>query len=100
MAFPCLASKAAQFGLVNQVVAKGEALNGALQLAERIVANAPLAVREAKACVDEMTQQGMDDSAAFERSKRAMAFLARTDDFFEGPRAFIEESNNSAFSCL
>ena len=68
---------------------KGEALEGALKLAARITVNAPLAVFEAKACVEEM--KGMTEKEAFARSNRGMSFLARTPDFKEGPRAFIEK---------
>ena len=88
---PMSAEKAAQYGFVNRLCAPGESLNEAIKLAEAIAVNAPLAVREAKACVDEIRNQGMDDDAAFKRSGQGMRVLSRTPDFKEGPRAFIEK---------
>lgn len=88
---PIDGAKAVHYGLANVLTENGEALKGALALAARIVTNAPLAVREAKACVDEMTQKNMTDKEAFARSNRAMGYLAQTPDFREGPRAFIEK---------
>ena len=82
-----------QFGFVNRLTPPGESFNEAIKLAEAIVANAPLAVREAKACVDQIRNEGMDDAAAFKRSLQGMGMLSRTPDFKEGPKAFIEKIN-------
>ena len=81
--------RAHELGLVNAVTPAGACLDGALKLAERIVVNAPLAVREAKKCMDEMVF--MSDKEAFERSGQAMVSLSRTPDYREGPLAFIEK---------
>src|SRR5579885_2317557 len=48
---PITAERAAAFGMVNQVVEPGEARAAALALAERITANAPIAVRESRRVV-------------------------------------------------
>ena len=88
---PMSADKMHQYGLVNQVVEQGKALEAAIALAERITINAPLAVREAKAVVDEINQKSMDDLTAFKRSGQGMMKLAKTPDYKEGPRAFIEK---------
>src|SRR5690242_6686946 len=48
---PIPAGRAYEFGLVNEVVEEGEALNAAMALAERICANAPIAVRLSRAVV-------------------------------------------------
>ena len=55
--------KAQQYGLVNDVTEIGKALEGALKLAQRIEVNAPLAVREAKACIDEIDPSTSDEKA-------------------------------------
>jgi enoyl-CoA hydratase len=88
---PIPASRAYELGFVNEVVPKGQALDAAVKLAERITVNAPLAVREAKAAADAMMQESLSDAAAFERSNFSMAYLAKTPDFKEGPKAFIEK---------
>mmetsp|Transcript_106898 Transcript_106898/g.312535 ORF Transcript_106898/g.312535 Transcript_106898/m.312535 type:complete len:263 (+) Transcript_106898:65-853(+) len=87
---PC--ARARELGLVNEVVEPGRenVLNAALKLAERVTVNAPLAVREAKACVDEFATRGADQ-ANLKRSNQGMAKLAKTPDYQEGPRAFIEK---------
>lgn len=86
---PISAKKAEKYGLVNRVVENGKAFEGALEFAQRILVNAPLAVREAKMCVDEMSL--MNDKDAFDRSNVGMMNLFQTPDFKEGPRAFIEK---------
>ena len=45
---PLPAERAHALGLVNELVAPGEALRAALALAERVSANAPVAVRESR----------------------------------------------------
>src|SRR5215217_7735527 len=49
------AEEAREIGLVNRVVAEGEALNAAMELAAEISANGPLAVRHAKAAANRST---------------------------------------------
>lgn len=91
---PMTVERAYQLGLVNQIC-EGEGreavMQAALALAERITVNAPLAVREAKACVDEFVTASLSDQDALERSTKGMAKLFTTPDFMEGPRAFIEK---------
>lgn len=88
---PINAQRAYEVGLVNQVVPRGQALEAALQLAGRLTVNAPLAVQESKAAVDAMSQAALSDEAGFTRSAFAFKYLARTADYKEGPRAFIEK---------
>lgn len=89
---PIDAARAHQLGFVNVLAEPGleSTLNAALGLAERICVNAPLAVREAKACIDEMTTRGMDQ-ADFDRSNQGLIKLFKTPDYKEGPKAFIEK---------
>jgi len=86
---PISADRAYALGFVNRVVRPGTAVESALALADRICENAPLAVREAKVQVDKTRLE--DDEAAFQRSTEGMIRLFQTEDFKEGPRAFIEK---------
>eukprot|EP00927_Polykrikos_kofoidii_P071214 TRINITY_DN67513_c0_g1_i1.p1 TRINITY_DN67513_c0_g1~~TRINITY_DN67513_c0_g1_i1.p1 ORF type:complete len:266 (-),score=60.51 TRINITY_DN67513_c0_g1_i1:67-864(-) len=90
---PISCERAEKLGLVNVVSEEGRenVLAAALALAERINVNAPLAVREAKACVDEFAAAAMDDATGFARSEKGTGMLAKTPDFFEGPKAFVEK---------
>ena len=86
---PISAERAHHFGLVNELCEPGTALDTAIALAERIATNAPLAVQESLAAM--RSTQGVDDETAFRMSSEAMARLASTEDFAEGPLAFIEK---------
>jgi enoyl-CoA hydratase len=86
---PIDAERAHHFGLVNELVEPGQAFEAALALAERITVNAPIAVRESRRALLE----GMlaDDDSAWKVTFDAMAKAMATEDFAEGPRAFIEK---------
>ena len=86
---PITAERALEFGMINQLVEPGQAVTAAMAMAERICANAPLAVRESRAVV--MAIDSEDDDTLWKMSNRAMANLMATEDFAEGPRAFIEK---------
>jgi enoyl-CoA hydratase len=86
---PISAERAHHFGLVNELCEPGEALAKATELARRITVNAPLAVRESLAVV--RAARDLDDDEAFRLSNQAMGRLAATEDFAEGPLAFIEK---------
>jgi enoyl-CoA hydratase/carnithine racemase len=83
------AGRAAELGLVNHVAAKGEALHAAIRLAERIAANAPVAVRESL----QVARQAFDhdDRTLFALGLEAQERIKLTEDFKEGPLAFIEK---------
>ncbi len=83
------AERAHHFGLVNELCPPGEVLAAAKALAERIAANAPIAVRESRRLILEAPTQ--TDSEGIVEGGRAIARLASTEDFAEGPRAFIEK---------
>lgn len=78
-----------RFGLVNRLAPAGEALAAARELAETIAANAPLAVQHALAAARE--SQGQADGAARAFVSSRVATLRGTEDFREGPRAFVEK---------
>lgn len=83
------AERAHHFGLVNELCNPGEVVDTARTLAQRVVANAPLAVRETRRLViDSPTQTDLE---AMKEGGRATARLSATEDFREGPRAFIEK---------
>lgn len=86
------AADALHWGLVNQVVPHDEVLQKALALAERICANAPVAVRESKGVV----YRSMDASLYLSDEAWAISDAAATrnrssEDAAEGPRAFAEK---------
>jgi enoyl-CoA hydratase len=86
---PISAERAYGFGLVNVLCEEGRALEEAAVLAGRVLANAPVAVRESRAVVAECTF-GPDD-VAWRRSGQAMARAVRSEDNREGLTAFIEK---------
>jgi enoyl-CoA hydratase len=86
---PITAERAYHFGLVNELCEPGQALDTALALAERVAANAPIAVRETLRLMKELP--GGDDETGFRESGKAMMALASTEDFWEGPKAFLEK---------
>lgn len=86
---PIDAPEAYRMGLVNRVVPQKDLLPTAIQLAERICENAPLAVRYAK----EAVWRGLD--LPLEEGLRVEQFLANlardSTDTQEGMRAFTEK---------
>jgi enoyl-CoA hydratase len=86
---PIDATRAHHFGLVNVLCEDGAALDSAMELAARVEANAPLAVRESLGVM--RASRGLDDATGFRLSNEAFGRLARTEDFAEGPKAFIEK---------
>lgn len=86
---PIDAERAHHFGLVNVLCEEGTARDAAMELAGRIEANAPLAVRESLAVV--RASRGIDDATGFRLSNEAFGRLVATEDYAEGPKAFIEK---------
>ena len=82
------ASEAHRWGLVNRLTDPGDALDGALELAGRIAANAPLAVRTTKRLVDEAPAWSAEERWIRQRSE--LDAILATDDATEGARAFAE----------
>lgn len=86
---PIPAALALQHGLVNRVVPAGEVREAALALARRVCANAPLAVRESLAIARRALD--LEEEALWELSRAASQRIRETEDFKEGPRAFVEK---------
>ena len=83
------AGEAREIGLVNRVVAEGEALNAARELAAEISANGPLAVRHAKAAANRTLDVDLVSGLEFEADQFALLFA--TEDAREGMNAFGEK---------
>lgn len=86
---PITADRAAEVGLVTRVVDEGRAVDAAIELAEKIAANAPLAVQASK----EIARRAMEwtgDLAWTEPAKVFMPVFA-SEDAKEGARAFAEK---------
>lgn len=83
------AGEALQWGLINQSVPTGQALSAAVDMAEKICKNGPLAVRAAKEAVIRGLDLPLDEGLRLEQ------FLAEpvrlSEDAKEGPRAFAEK---------
>lgn len=83
------ASRALQLGLVNRVVPASDLLQAANELADRIAANAPQAVRYAFALAQMAADEG--EEALWSRSNRHWAALDGTAEAREGVSAFREK---------
>ena len=88
---PISAQTAHQYGLVNRLVEPGKALEAALDLAEEINRNAPLAVQETRRSL--LESQYVNDEEGIRIALEATKKLVTTEDYREGPRAFIEKRN-------
>jgi E-phenylitaconyl-CoA hydratase len=82
------AATAQQFGLVSRVVPQAELLDTARQLAQRIAAHAPLAVRAVKEVAQASMDETLDQALRFGGTLRWI--IGQTKDAKEGPRAFAE----------
>jgi enoyl-CoA hydratase/carnithine racemase len=82
------AERAERLGFVNVVTEPGGALDAALALAERVNANAPLAVRAALGTAHR--EVSPDETASWEHSDNAHSALLKTADLREGIDAFFE----------
>tara|TARA_Y100000748_G_scaffold302643_1_gene305350 strand:- start:6954 stop:7715 length:762 start_codon:yes stop_codon:yes gene_type:complete len=87
---PITAEEAANYGLVARVTAKGEAVEGALALAERIAQNAPLAVAASKKII-QATTQGLTEEELWALNTELQIPVFTSNDAREGPVAFAEK---------
>jgi enoyl-CoA hydratase len=86
---PISAERAHGYGMVNVLCEAGQAVDAAMELAERILKNAPLAVRESRRIA--LASVDQPDEVGWKLSNEGIAKLFGTEDFQEGPRAFLEK---------
>lgn len=86
---PISADEALAWGLVNDVVPADDVMAAARALALRICVNAPLAVQASRRVLSKAFESTEEE--LYRSSGRAVASLVGTDDYTEGPRAFIEK---------
>lgn len=85
---PIDAARAASLGLVNRVVGDDAVLEAAIDLGERIAANAPLAVQHSLH-VARAAAGGEDE--LWQLNRNAAKVVLRSADAREGPKAFMEK---------
>ena len=86
---PITAEAAHEHGLVSRLAEKGEALSVAVELAERIGRNAPLAVAASKQMI--RTGQGLTEDEFWTAQAPVLRAVFTSADAKEGPRAFAEK---------
>src|SRR5580700_4370336 len=83
------AAEAREIGLIGHVVPDGQALAKALELADMIAANGPVAVRAILRTIRET--EGLPENEAFRVEAEIGTAVFRSEDAKEGPRAFAEK---------
>jgi enoyl-CoA hydratase len=83
------AAEALAIGLIGHVVPDGQALGRALELADLVAANGPLAVQAMLRTIRET--EGMPEDQAFKVDAQLGVEVFRSADAKEGPRAFAEK---------
>lgn len=83
------AQRACDLGLINEVVPDGQALSRATEIAQRIAANGPLAVKGILATLRET--DALPEAKAFEIEMRHGGAVMQSQDAIEGPTAFLEK---------
>jgi len=83
------AAEAREIGLVGHVVPDGQALAKALEIADMIAANGPVAVRAILRAI--RATEGMAENDAFAVESSIGMAVFRSEDAKEGPRAFTEK---------
>src|SRR5438876_493508 len=86
---PIDARRALEIGLVNRIVPRDQLMARALDTADAIAANAPLAVRETRRGVREIVHLSLAE--AYKRQEETGAPLRRSEDAREAQRAFVEK---------
>ncbi len=85
---PITAARAAELGLVNKVVPKEQLLEAALEMAEAICKNAPLAVRASKEIM--RRARDLDEAGAWRMNGELTLPVLTSRDAIEGATAFAE----------
>ena len=82
-------TEALQIGLIGHIVPDGQALPKALEIADTIAANGPVAVRAILRTIRET--EGLPEADAFKIEAQIGMAVFRSEDAKEGPRAFTEK---------
>jgi enoyl-CoA hydratase len=91
------AAEALSIGLIGHVVPDGQALDKALEIADMIAANGPVAVRAILRTIRET--EGMAENDAFTVEARIGMAVFASEDAKEGPRAFTEKRKPEFRDC-
>jgi len=83
------AEQALRFGLINRVVPHHQLMPTAMEMARKLVANAPLAVRAIKELAIRGQYMHLHDGLRLEQSISTL-LISLSEDAREGPRAFAE----------
>jgi enoyl-CoA hydratase len=87
---PISAEAAMDAGMLSDLTEPGGALNSAVELAERIAENAPLAVAASKTLV-RAASQGIEEDSLWEMQVPLQKKVFGSNDAKEGPKAFAEK---------
>ncbi|MEE8312529.1 MAG: crotonase/enoyl-CoA hydratase family protein [Candidatus Binatia bacterium] len=83
------ADQAREYGLIGHVVADGQALTKAREIADRIAENGPVAVRSILQSIRETAT--LSEKEAFDKEMGLGMTVMSSEDAREGPRAFLEK---------
>lgn len=86
---PIAAERLFDLGLVNRIATTDSAVDGAVELAQIICANAPLAVRASRQAI--VAGRELDSAQRWAYAEAQLGPLSATDDYAEGLRAFAEK---------
>lgn len=94
---PINAQEAYRIGLVNMVVPRGAALEKAKEVARKLMAKSPVALKMAKASLNVGAQLDLNSALAYEIE--CFSHLFSTEDQKEGMRAFLEKRPARFIGC-
>tara|TARA_B100000929_G_scaffold275039_1_gene248659 strand:+ start:2156 stop:2959 length:804 start_codon:yes stop_codon:yes gene_type:complete len=83
------AEEALNYGFLNYVVEPTELMNKAIQIAEKLAANGPIAVQAIRKSAREVWGRPEEEALKLESTFSAPVF--QTEDAIEGPKAFMEK---------
>jgi enoyl-CoA hydratase len=86
---PLTATQALQWGLINRIVPLADLPDAAMEVAEGVARNGPLAVQAVKRTVIEAS--GVPLELAYRLEEHARERVLASEDAREGPRAFMEK---------
>ncbi|SUZ65702.1 uncharacterized protein METZ01_LOCUS18556 [marine metagenome] len=83
------AEEALNYGFLNYIVEPAELMNKAMQIAEKLAANGPIAVQAIRKSAREVWGRPEEEALKLESTFSAPVF--QTEDAIEGPKAFMEK---------